>query len=162
MCSLVDRLGLLLFACLQGGLAQIKKYVPASPIIRPEQLEGGTIMGHRLFGNGGLQCLCSSTKRILYSPHLVTTVYEVEGKIGELVHAHGVHLLIVRFKQVPNELMKMPTSRGTHLGVKALTDFVVAEEKASLLVSSNEPCSCCFEETLLNSFDLLLFRQGEQ
>jgi hypothetical protein len=71
-------------------------------------------------------------------------------------------LPIVSFKNVPNAFMKTPASRGTHFGVKTLTDFVVAEEKASLLVGSNEPCSCCFEETLLNSFDLLFFRQGEQ
>jgi len=86
----------------------------------------------------------------------------VEGKIGELVHALGMLTSILSFKRVPNALMKTPAARGTHLRVKTLTDFVVAKEKASLLVGSNEPYTCCFEETLLNSFDLLLFHQGEQ
>src|SRR5437660_3269387 len=96
------------------------------------------------------------------SPRAVTAVGEVEGQIGEVGHPQGWLLPIVSFKHLPNAFMKTPTSRGAHFAVQAFTDFVVAEEKAPLLVGSKEPCACCLEETGLNSFDLLLFHQGEQ
>src|SRR5258708_8305373 len=98
----------------------------------------------------------------MYSPCSVSAACEVEGKIGELVHTHAILLTRVSFKNMPNELMGTPSSRGAYFDIQALTDFVMIEEVASLLVDPNKPCSCCFEETLLNSFDLLLFRQREQ
>src|SRR5437868_10518227 len=144
MSGLIDPLSFLLFACPHSSLPLIEHDVPASPVIRLEQFEGGTIMGHCLLGSGVFQCLCSSTERVVYPSRPVTTACEVEGKIGELVHAHGMLMAIVSFKCMANEFMKTTTARGAHLGVEALTNFVVGEEKASLLISSNEPCSCCF------------------
>src|SRR5258708_30914002 len=98
----------------------------------------------------------------MYSPCSVSAACEVEGKISELVHTHAILLTRVRFKNMPNEHMETPSSRGAYFDIQALTDFVMIEEVASLLVDPNKPCSRCFEETLLNSFDLFLFHCGEQ